>query len=169
MHISASEYTSVVKEARLFLPVHRHPADSGLRHRGCGPPGGCKHNRATYIHRRSEFYYILSGSRDYQIQIEIIQLHQGDTIYFDAPRPHGTINRSAKPVVLPVVIFRSPRTLSKNCFIMSNNQEPFLISAQESKIPKSFIPQKNDHKVFERGSKKSLRFGAFNSEEKAVS
>lgn len=85
------------------------------------------------------------------------------------PRPHGTINRSAKPVVLPVVIFRSPRTLSKNSFIMSNNQEPFLISAQESKIPKSFIPQKNDHKVFERGSKKSLRFGAFNSEEKAVS
>jgi transcriptional regulator with XRE-family HTH domain len=52
-----------------------------------------------------EFKYILSGACDYQIQNELVHLQQGDTIYFDATRPHRPINRSAKPVVMLVLYF----------------------------------------------------------------
>lgn len=52
-----------------------------------------------------EFKYILSGSCDYQIQNEIVHLAQGDTIYFDATRPHRPINRNPRPVVMLVIYF----------------------------------------------------------------
>ena len=56
-----------------------------------------------------EFKYIVSGNCDYQINNEIIQLEEGDSIYFDASVPHLPINSSRKKVVMLVLYFILPK------------------------------------------------------------
>lgn len=56
-----------------------------------------------------EFKYIISGNCDYQINNEIIQLEEGDSIYFDASVPHLPINSSRKKVVMLVLYFILPK------------------------------------------------------------
>ncbi len=107
LHIPAAEYTPLIKEDRpgfsyQFILTQPIPA--------CGMEAVVLTVDANTTGQPTstdgyEFKYILSGSCDYQIQNEIIHLQQGDTIYFDATRPHRPINRSAKPVVMLVVYF----------------------------------------------------------------
>ncbi|WP_333821255.1 helix-turn-helix domain-containing protein [Ohtaekwangia sp.] len=52
-----------------------------------------------------EFKYIISGSCEYQINNEVIQLEEGDSIYFDASIPHIPVNKSRKKVVMLVIYF----------------------------------------------------------------
>lgn len=52
-----------------------------------------------------EFKYLLSGNCQYQINEEIVKLEQGDSIYFDASKPHLPINSSRKETVMLVVYF----------------------------------------------------------------
>ena len=57
-----------------------------------------------------EFKYIISGNCDYQINNEIIQLEEGDSIYFDASVPHLPMNQSRKKVVMLVLYFILPKS-----------------------------------------------------------
>ena len=52
-----------------------------------------------------EFKYILQGNCSYQIHNEVIQLEEGDSIYFDASKPHCPVNDSAEKVIMLVVYF----------------------------------------------------------------
>lgn len=52
-----------------------------------------------------EFKYVLSGDCDYYIQDEKIELAQGDSIYFDASKPHYPVNNSKRKVVMLVCYF----------------------------------------------------------------
>jgi transcriptional regulator with XRE-family HTH domain len=52
-----------------------------------------------------EYKYMISGSCEYHINNEIVQLDEGDSIYFDASIPHLPVNRSGKKVVMLVVYF----------------------------------------------------------------
>ncbi len=51
--------------------------------------------------------YILSGRCDYYINEEIIQLEEGDTVYFDAGKSHMPVNRSQQAVVILTILFRN--------------------------------------------------------------
>jgi transcriptional regulator with XRE-family HTH domain len=52
-----------------------------------------------------ELKYILKGQCDYYINEQIIHLREGDTLYFDASKPHMPVNRGTDPVVMLVVYF----------------------------------------------------------------
>lgn len=52
-----------------------------------------------------EVKFILSGQCDYYINEEIIHLDEGDTLYFDASKPHMPVNRSPSPVVMLVTYY----------------------------------------------------------------
>ena len=56
-----------------------------------------------------EMKYILSGRCDYFIGEETISLEEGDTIYFDASKPHMPVNRGPQPVVMLVVYLLTMR------------------------------------------------------------
>ncbi len=50
-----------------------------------------------------ELKYILSGACDYYIGEERIQLETGDSLYFDASKPHMPVNRGNQPIVMIVI------------------------------------------------------------------
>lgn len=52
-----------------------------------------------------EFKYIISGDCDYFIQDEKIQLQEGDSIFFDASKPHYPLNTTKRKVVILVIYF----------------------------------------------------------------
>ena len=52
-----------------------------------------------------EFKYIISGDCDYFIQDEKVLLEEGDSIYFDASKPHYPVNNSKRKVVMLVHYF----------------------------------------------------------------
>jgi mannose-6-phosphate isomerase-like protein (cupin superfamily) len=56
-----------------------------------------------------EMKYILSGRCDYFIGEEKISLEEGDTLYFDASKPHMPVNRGPGPVVMLVVYLLTMR------------------------------------------------------------
>jgi transcriptional regulator with XRE-family HTH domain len=56
-----------------------------------------------------EFKYILDGKCDYYINHESIQLEEGDSIYFDASKPHRPVNNSRKKVTMLVIYFILPK------------------------------------------------------------
>lgn len=107
LHIPAPEYTPFVKEDRpgfsyRFIFTQTIPA--------CGMEAVILTVDSNTTGQPTstdgfEFKYVLSGSCDYQIQNEIIQLQAGDTIYFDATRPHRPINRNSMPVMMLVIYF----------------------------------------------------------------
>jgi len=107
LHIPAHEYKPLVKEDRpgfsyQFIVAQTVPACAmeavilTIEPNTTGQPTSTD---------GFELKYILSGSCDYQIQNEEVHLATGDTIYFDATRPHRPINRSTKPVVMLVIYF----------------------------------------------------------------
>lgn len=51
--------------------------------------------------------YILSGRCDYYVNEEIIQLEQGDTLYFDSNKAHMPVNRGTQAVVMLNILFRN--------------------------------------------------------------
>ena len=52
-----------------------------------------------------EFKYVLQGKCDYYINNDSVQLSEGDSIYFDASKPHLPVNNSKKKTVMLVVYF----------------------------------------------------------------
>jgi mannose-6-phosphate isomerase-like protein (cupin superfamily) len=52
-----------------------------------------------------EFKYVVSGDCDYYIQDEKISLREGDSLYFDASKPHYPLNTSKRKVVMLVFYF----------------------------------------------------------------
>ncbi len=56
-----------------------------------------------------EFKYIISGSCDYNISNEVVTLEEGDSIYFDASKPHFPINKLKTKTVMLVVYFLMPK------------------------------------------------------------
>jgi transcriptional regulator with XRE-family HTH domain len=52
-----------------------------------------------------EFKHIVSGDCDYFIDNEKISLHEGDSIYFDASKPHYPVNNSKRKVVMLVIYY----------------------------------------------------------------
>jgi transcriptional regulator with XRE-family HTH domain len=52
-----------------------------------------------------EFKFILSGDCDYFIQEDKITLREGDSIFFDASKPHYPVNSSKRKVVMLVIYF----------------------------------------------------------------
>ena len=55
-----------------------------------------------------KFSYIVSGSCEYAINSNKLQLEEGDSIYFDATHPHMPINRSRRKVTLLSIHFILP-------------------------------------------------------------
>jgi transcriptional regulator with XRE-family HTH domain len=56
-----------------------------------------------------EFKYVISGCCDYHINEEVIELQEGDSIYFDASKPHFPKNKAKKKAVMLVVYFLMPK------------------------------------------------------------
>ena len=56
-----------------------------------------------------EFKYILKGSCHYQINNDTILLNEGDSVYFDASKPHLPVNPSKKKVLMLVIYFILPK------------------------------------------------------------
>jgi transcriptional regulator with XRE-family HTH domain len=56
-----------------------------------------------------EFKYIISGSCEYNINNEKVEMHEGDSIYFDASVPHLPSNNSNSNCVMLVIYFIIPR------------------------------------------------------------
>lgn len=52
-----------------------------------------------------EFKYLLHGRCDYHIGDEVLKLEQGDSLYFDASKPHMPVNKSKGDVVMLVLYF----------------------------------------------------------------
>jgi transcriptional regulator with XRE-family HTH domain len=52
-----------------------------------------------------EFKYIIHGRCEYHVGDEVIRLEKGDSLYFDASKPHMPINRSKGDVVMLVLYF----------------------------------------------------------------
>ncbi len=52
-----------------------------------------------------EFKYVLSGKCDYYINKEKLILEEGDSLYFDASKPHYPSNTSKQKVVMLVLYF----------------------------------------------------------------
>jgi len=52
-----------------------------------------------------EFKYVVSGDCDYYIQDEKIALREGDSIYFDASKPHYPVNNTKRKVTMLVFYF----------------------------------------------------------------
>lgn len=52
-----------------------------------------------------EFKYILFGNCEYHINDNVILLEEGDSLYFDASRPHLPVNKSRKKVIMLVIYF----------------------------------------------------------------
>lgn len=50
-----------------------------------------------------ELKYVLAGSCDYYIGEEKVFIEAGDSLYFDASRPHMPVNRGNQPVVMLVI------------------------------------------------------------------
>jgi transcriptional regulator with XRE-family HTH domain len=53
-----------------------------------------------------ELNYVISGKCDYYINEEVVELEQGDTLYFDAAKSHMPVNRSNQAVTLLSIFFR---------------------------------------------------------------
>ena len=56
-----------------------------------------------------EFMYVLSGTCEYHIDGEILELEEGDAVYFNASVPHLQVNRSGKLVSILVMYFIVPK------------------------------------------------------------
>jgi transcriptional regulator with XRE-family HTH domain len=56
-----------------------------------------------------EFKFILSGSCDYLIQDERLKLEEGDSLLFDASKPHMPVNQTRKPVKMLVLYYLSAK------------------------------------------------------------
>jgi len=52
-----------------------------------------------------EFKYVLHGRCDYHIGGEVLKLEKGDSLYFDASKPHMPVNNSKGNVVMLVLYF----------------------------------------------------------------
>jgi transcriptional regulator with XRE-family HTH domain len=52
-----------------------------------------------------EFKFMLHGRCDYHIGDEVLKLEEGDSLYFDASKPHMPVNNSKGTVVMLVVYF----------------------------------------------------------------
>lgn len=50
-----------------------------------------------------ELKYLLAGSCDYYLGEEKVHLETGDSLYFDASKPHMPVNRGSQPVVMLVI------------------------------------------------------------------
>lgn len=56
-----------------------------------------------------EFKFILKGSLEYHLEDEVIILEAGDSIFFDASKPHIPVNKSDAQVSMLVFYFISPK------------------------------------------------------------
>ncbi|MBL7858591.1 MAG: helix-turn-helix transcriptional regulator [Cyclobacteriaceae bacterium] len=56
-----------------------------------------------------ELKYIISGNCEYHLHNEVIQLEEGDSIFFDASVPHLPMNKSRRKVVMLVIYFLMPK------------------------------------------------------------
>ena len=56
-----------------------------------------------------EFKFIISGNCEYHLHNEVIQLEEGDSIFFDASVPHLPMNKSRRKVVMLVIYFLMPK------------------------------------------------------------
>jgi transcriptional regulator with XRE-family HTH domain len=66
----------------------------------------------TFEHPGEEFIYILSGSCDYRVGDETFQLGPGDSLYFDATRPHAP-QPKGEPVTFIAVFYAPPGRVKK--------------------------------------------------------
>jgi len=55
-----------------------------------------------------KFNYIVSGSCEYTINNDSLQLEEGDSLYFDATHPHMPVNKSRRKVIMLSIHFILP-------------------------------------------------------------
>jgi transcriptional regulator with XRE-family HTH domain len=61
-------------------------------------------DRRVFEHAGEELIFVLSGSVEVELSGELVRLHSGDTIYFDAHVPHRTRSVGSKNASVLVVI-----------------------------------------------------------------
>lgn len=57
-------------------------------------------------HNSQEFDYVLSGTLKVQVGEHVEELHEGDSIYYDATRPHGMIASGGAPCTFIAVVIK---------------------------------------------------------------
>jgi transcriptional regulator with XRE-family HTH domain len=57
-------------------------------------------------HPGQEFVHCLEGEIDYYVNDQVYKLEKGDSLLFEAPQPHGFLNRSDKPAQI-IIVFQS--------------------------------------------------------------
>lgn len=64
--------------------------------------------KKTFEHPGEEFIFVLKGRADYRVGDEIFHLHAGDSLYFDARRPHAPFPKGG-PVTFLAIFCAPPR------------------------------------------------------------
>ena len=67
--------------------------------------------KKTFQHPGEEFIFVLSGRCDYRVGDDVFELNAGDSLYFDARRPHAPYPRGG-PVTF-IAIFCAPPRLAR--------------------------------------------------------
>ena len=68
---------------------------------------GCGSGERMIVHTGHEFIYCLNGSIRYQIDQEIYQLEQGDSLIFESHLPHCWVNNSGDTAQILLILFPS--------------------------------------------------------------
>ena len=65
-----------------------------------------------FEHPGEEFIFVLSGKMDYRVGDEVFSLQAGDSLYFDASRPHAPLPKR-KPVTFLALFYAPPVRLKR--------------------------------------------------------
>lgn len=107
VHLKKSNYSNVKKEERLgfdysFIFSQMLPACRMQTYLVTVNP---KSEHKTTTSDGYEFKHIIHGRCDYHIGNDVIKLEKGDSIFFDASKPHMPVNKSKGNVVMLVFYF----------------------------------------------------------------
>ncbi len=107
IHIKRREYTSVTKEDRPgfnYLHIFSQGIPTSTAEATILTIDGETLGKPT-VTDGFEYKYILAGQCEYFINNEKIYMEEGDSLYFDASKPHYPVNRAKQKVVMLVLYF----------------------------------------------------------------
>lgn len=108
IHIPSSNYKQYVKEETAIGFLYKSIFDRNIETSSINislvslEP---KNHRAKVATNAHEFLYIINGSIDYYLEDELIQLQEGDSLFFDGKTPHVPLNKTQEIVKYLVIYF----------------------------------------------------------------
>ncbi len=76
----------------------------------------------TFSHPGEEFIFVVKGKTDYRVGDEVFELKEGDSLYFDANRPHAPYPKD-EPVTLLAIFGSYPYSRAEVRKALAENEE----------------------------------------------